>query len=96
MAKVKDPITGQWVEAVGIQGQEGKRGPMGPMGPQGPQGDRGPIGLRGYKGEDGYTPIRGVDYFTEEDIEWFVQMIMNRLPSIPEEPKEDENFEDNF
>lgn len=32
------------------------------QGPQGPQGEQGP------KGEDGYTPVKGVDYFTEEEL----------------------------
>lgn len=27
------------------------------------------IALKGDKGDDGYTPVKGVDYFTEEDIE---------------------------
>lgn len=35
------------------------------QGPEGPMGPEGPIGP---KGEDGYTPVIGVDYFTEEEI----------------------------
>jgi hypothetical protein len=35
---------------------------MGPEGPQGVQGPEGPAG------QDGKTPVKGVDYFTEEDI----------------------------
>ena len=35
------------------------QGPEGPMGPEGPEGP---------KGQDGYTPVIGVDYFTEEEI----------------------------
>ena len=27
------------------------------------------VDLSIYKGKDGYTPIKGIDYFTEEDIE---------------------------
>ena len=34
-------------------------GPEGPMGPEGPAGA---------KGEDGRTPVKGVDYFTEEEL----------------------------
>ncbi len=34
-------------------------------GPEGPQGPEGPAGA---KGEDGHTPVKGVDYFTEEEI----------------------------
>ena len=39
----------------------------GPQGEPGPQGDPGKDGKDGEKGEDGYTPIKGTDYFTEED-----------------------------
>ena len=35
---------------------------------QGPQGEAGPVGPQGPAGADGITPIKGVDYFTEEDI----------------------------
>ena len=44
---------------MGPQGEQGIQGEVGPMGPQGPAGE---------KGEDGYTPVKGVDYFTEEDL----------------------------
>lgn len=47
--------------APGPQGPEGERGPQGEVGPQGPQGPQGEQGV------PGYTPQRGVDYFTEED-----------------------------
>lgn len=40
----------------------------GPVGPQGPQGEQGPKGENGADGEKGYTPQRGADYWTEEDI----------------------------
>ena len=36
------------------------------MGPEGPQGLQGP---QGEKGEDGYTPIKGIDYFTQEELD---------------------------
>lgn len=47
---------------------EGLKGPKGDTGDPGPQGVQGPKGENGEKGEDGYTPQKGVDYFTEEDI----------------------------
>ena len=53
---------------MGPQGPQGEKGEMGPMGEQGPQGEMGPQGPQGEKGEDGYTPIKGVDYFTEEEV----------------------------
>lgn len=65
----------------GPKGDKGDKGDRGDIGPQGPKGDdgfvkfeeltdeqkellRGPVGPAG---ENGYTPVKGVDYFTEED-----------------------------
>lgn len=33
-----------------------------------PRGESGEAGKDGLNGKDGYTPIKGVDYFTEEDV----------------------------
>jgi len=33
------------------------------------KGDQGPQGEKGQTGEAGYTPIKGTDYFTPEEIE---------------------------
>ena len=49
----------------GIQGIQGETGPQGPQGEQGPKGETGP---QGPQGNDGYTPIKGTDYFTPQDI----------------------------
>lgn len=49
----------------GIQGIQGEQGPKGDTGPQGIQGEQGP---KGEQGNDGYTPVKGIDYFTTEDI----------------------------
>lgn len=38
------------------------------MGPPGPAGEAGAPGVAGPKGEAGHTPVKGTDYFTEEDI----------------------------
>lgn len=43
------------------------RGPKGDKGDIGPTGLTGATGPEGPAGKDGYTPIKGVDYFTEED-----------------------------
>ena len=40
----------------------------GPQGIQGEKGDTGDQGPKGDPGDDGYTPIKGVDYFTEGEI----------------------------
>ena len=43
-------------------------GLKGPQGIQGPKGDKGDTGDQGPQGNDGYTPVKGVDYMTVEDI----------------------------
>ena len=59
----------------GEKGEQGPVGPKGERGEQGPQGERGPVGPvgpvgpKGERGEPGYTPVKGVDYFHQEDIE---------------------------
>lgn len=55
----------------GIQGPKGDTGLTGPQGEQGNQGPKGEQGIQGPKGDpgsDGKTPVRGTDYWTEEDI----------------------------
>lgn len=37
-----------------------------------PQGPTGPAGKDGSNGKDGHTPVKGVDYFTDADIESIV------------------------
>lgn len=73
----------------GIQGEAGPVGPQGPKGNdgsivfeeltdaqkeelRGPQGEQGPVGPAG---ENGITPVKGVDYFTEEDKEQFANRV---------------------
>ena len=56
----------------GIQGPKGDTGEQGPKGEQGIQGIQGPKGDKGDTGEpgqNGNTPVKGVDYFTEQDID---------------------------
>ena len=53
----------------GIKGEKGDKGDKGDTGPQGEKGEQGIQGIQGVPGKDGYTPVKGVDYFTEEDIE---------------------------
>lgn len=55
----------------GEKGDTGAQGVQGIQGIQGEKGDTGAQGLKGDKGDkgkDGYTPQKGVDYFTPEDI----------------------------
>ena len=51
----------------GEKGADGEKGDKGDTGPIGPQGEQGPAGSNGENGADGYTPVRGIDYWTEED-----------------------------
>lgn len=51
----------------GIQGVKGDKGDRGERGLQGIQGMQGVQGKQGEKGQDGYTPIKGVDYWTTQD-----------------------------
>ena len=44
-----------------------------------------PKGVQGERGEDGYTPVRGIDYWTAEDIATIQQYIDNQLVPINEE-----------
>ena len=51
----------------GVQGIQGPKGDKGDTGEQGPQGIQGVAGTNGTNGTDGYTPVRGTDYWTQED-----------------------------
>jgi len=59
----------------GLQGLTGETGPQGDPGIQGPKGDKGDpgdVGPIGPAGAAGYSPVKGVDYFTEVDkAAWF-------------------------
>src|SRR3990167_7803103 len=43
--------------------------------------------LRGSKGDDGYTPEKFKDYFTEEEIRMIIEEISGRIP-LPEKGKD--------
>ena len=58
----------------GRDGVDGKDGAPGPQGPQGIQGETGPAG------PDGYTPVKGTDYFTEADKTELVNAVLAALP----------------
>lgn len=51
-------------EPVNIRGKDGKDGAQGPKGDTGSQG---PQGEPGKDGANGYTPVKGKDYWTEAD-----------------------------
>jgi hypothetical protein len=56
-------FTAEQLEA--LKGPKGDKGDKGDTGAQGIQGIQ---GIQGVQGKDGYTPVKGVDYFTEADI----------------------------
>ena len=51
----------------GLKGDTGDRGLTGKQGEQGLQGPKGEKGEKGEKGPKGDSPIKGIDYFTDED-----------------------------
>jgi hypothetical protein len=73
--ETEDGISLKFTLPKGDKGDRGEAGPQGVpgvqgiQGPKGNKGDKGDKGDKGEKGADGYTPIKGVDYFTPEDIE---------------------------
>ena len=81
----------EWLSSLqgpqGPQGEQGEQGIQGPKGEQGIQGLKGEQGIQGPKGEqgetgqDGYTPIKGTDYWTEDDKEEMKNDILNYFPS---------------
>lgn len=64
----------------GDTGDTGPQGPAGADGAPGQQGPQGPQGPAGADGTDGYTPQRGVDYWTEADRQQMVQDVLDALP----------------
>lgn len=74
--------TGEKGEA-GPQGEPGAKGETGPQGIPGEKGEAGPQGLPGEPGSngvDGYSPVKGTDYWTEEDKAELVQQVLEALP----------------
>jgi len=59
---------------VNIKGEQGEQGLQGVPGIQGIQG------VKGDPGKDGYTPIKGTDYFTEADKTEMVSAVIAALP----------------
>lgn len=54
--------------ATGPAGAQGPKGDQGIQGPQGETGATGPAGAQGPAGQNGTTPVKGTDYFTQQDI----------------------------
>ena len=85
----KDLPNPEPVNIKGVKGDKGDKGDRGLQGVQGIQGERGEQGQKGDKGDkgdpgtngkDGYTPVKGVDYFTDADKAEMVSGVIARLP----------------
>lgn len=73
-----EDFTPEQLEA--LRGPEGQRGATGLTGPDGPAGPKGDPGEAGAPGADGYTPQRGVDYWTTADQSQMVRDVLAALP----------------
>lgn len=62
-------------EAVSFIAPQGEKGDTGAQGIQGDKGDKGDTGAAG---KDGYTPVKGTDYFTEEDKAGMVSDVVSK------------------
>lgn len=84
--RIKNQETGEWesipviVGPQGPAGEKGEKGDKGDTGATGPQGEKGDTGAAGSKGADGYTPVKGVDYYTDLDKTEMVNAVIAALP----------------
>ena len=58
-------------ELKGEKGDRGEQGPQGDVGPKGDKGDTGLQGPQGIQGEKGDKPLKGTDYYTEDEKQQF-------------------------
>ena len=58
---------------------QGPQGIQGLQGIQGIQGEPGPQGSQGPQGEPGHTPVKGIDYWTEQDRQEIIQAVLDAL-----------------
>jgi len=72
----------------GIQGVKGDVGEKGDKGDKGDTGEKGDKGDKGNTGADGYTPQRGVDYWTEEDKAETITTVLEEAESSMDEKLE--------
>lgn len=63
--------------------KNGSKGSTGETGAKGDKGDKGDTGTTGATGEPGYTPVKGVDYFTDADKNELVNMVITQLGGSP-------------
>ena len=73
--EVTDTETGVLLTIIDIDGTKTATVHNGAVGPQGP------AGKDGVNGQDGYTPVRGTDYWTENDKTEIVNSVLAALPA---------------
>ena len=67
-----------------VIGAKGDKGDQGAAGATGDKGDKGDKGDPGNNGSDGYTPQKGVDYYTEADKAEMIEAVIAALPNAEE------------
>lgn len=77
----------------GDKGEQGIQGMQGPRGEQGETGQQGPRGEQGPSGKDGITPIKGVDYFTEDEKEQIVEEVAEKIDNKLKEKADKADWE---
>lgn len=75
--RVRDK-NGNVIDIPAIVGAPGEKGETGA---QGEKGDKGDPGANGANGEDGYTPLRGTDYWTEADKAEILKDVLEQFPT---------------
>ena len=74
-----EPTDTSYWQLVAEKGEQGIQGIQGIQGERGLQGEQGVQGIAGENGQDGYTPVRGTDYWTEEDISIIEQFVNDTM-----------------
>ena len=64
-----------------LKGDKGDKGDTGSQGAPGEKGEKGEPGEKGDKGDPGYTPVKGIDYYTETDKNEMVSAVLAALPN---------------
>lgn len=69
-------------EAHWLASLKGEKGDVGATGATGATGEKGDKGDTGATGDDGYTPVKGTDYYTDADKE---EMVADVIAAMPED-----------
>ena len=68
-------LSGAWSDPIPFKGEKGEKGDKGD---KGDTGETGPQGEKGEKGDKGDKPVKGVDYWTAEDIDAIKNEMLNQ------------------